>query len=146
METIDQIARVLKPQVLSWISSWHGQQAWLLPFSASDYVGSGISSNGSAFAATVPRALTVAIWMQTCYVATTNDSSNYWTLALYRYQTAGTKIAEFSTATSSAATWLRFYLSPGASVPSTDLLLYITATKTGSPGALSLAGPAVWVK
>jgi hypothetical protein len=146
MEMIDSILRQIKPQVLSWISSWHGQQPYLLPFSASDYVGSGISSDGSAFSATVPSGVTVVSWLQTFYVATTNDASNCWTLALYRYAGAGIKIAELSTGRSSADTWTRLTVTVNAAIPSTDLLLYITATKTGSPGALSLAGPAVWVR
>ena len=146
MEPLDTILRQIKPSVLGWISSWHAQQGYLLPFGNSDVLGSGISANNGVFSTTVPGAITVASWLQSCYVATTNSGSAYWTVGLYRYQSSSTKIAEINTARISANTWTRFSLTVNCAVPSTDLLIYIYATKTGSPGNLSLAGPMVWVR
>lgn len=137
----------MRPDVLGWVSSWHSQQGYVLPFVTADVLPSGISTSAvSPFTATVPGALTVVSWLQTCYVATTNSASAYWTLALYRFQTSAVKIAEVDTSRISASTWTRLSVTINAAVPSADLLLYIYATKTGSPGNLSVAGPMVWVR
>lgn len=147
MEMIDSIIRQIKPQVLGWISSWHAQQPYPLPFVCHDYVSSGIATVGSPFSATIPAALTVVSWSQTGYVATTNNSSNYWTVSLYRSLGASSiKIAEVSTKSWTAATWTNASVGIGQAIPSTDKMLYISVAKTGSPGALSLAGPVVWVR
>lgn len=150
MEPIDQMLRVMKPEVLRWISSWHGNQAWLLPFGNQDSVSGGLTSTTTAvFSATAPGiAYTVVSWTQALYVATTNNTSNYWTLQLYRYISGGTypKIGEISTNRSSAGAWTKLSVTIGQAGSSTDLQLYIKALKTGSPGALTLAGPLVWVR
>lgn len=116
-----------------------------IPFVSADVLASGISTNGaSPFSASVPRALTLTNWSQSAYVATTNDGSNYWKIALYRYpSTGGVKLLELSTASMSAATWTVLSGEVNGAVLATDLLIYINVTKTGSPGNLSLGGPMV---
>ncbi len=114
-----------------------------VPFVSSDVLASGISSNGvSPFSASVPRALTLTNWAQTAYVATTNNGSNYWKIALYRYPSSGgVKLLELDTSSMSASTWTVLSGEVNAAVLATDLLIYINVTKTGSPGNLSLGGP-----
>lgn len=143
-------AEKIRPRVLNWIASWHNAQSshpgWLV-MANTDTLASGIATSGvGVFGGTVPRALTVVSWAQACYVATTNNSSNYWKIALYRYTTSSIKIAEIDTSRISAATWQVLSVTIGQAIPSTDKLIYIYVTKQGSPGALSLAGPAVWVR
>lgn len=138
----------LRPLVLSWLSSWHAQQPIPLPFGRYDSAGTSITTTGAIYLASVPRALTVVTWTQAFKVATTNNSSNYWTISLIRRIAAGTDItlATLESATLTADAWYNLSLTVNGSVLATDTLIYINVTKNGSPGALSIAGPNILVR
>ncbi|HLB31078.1 MAG TPA: hypothetical protein VJN91_06075, partial [Gammaproteobacteria bacterium] len=102
------------------------------------------SANGLSFEATIDVATTIKRWVQTWYVQTTNNASNYWTIALQEID--GTAIASFDTSAGSANVWTRRDSGEmSVSITTADMGLRINATKTGSPGDLFLAGPAVYV-
>jgi hypothetical protein len=147
-DTIDQIIRQIKPQVMGWVSSWHSQQTILLPFVSHECLSKGITSNYfSPFSATVPKALTLVSWSQSCTVATTNDASNYWNIRIYRYTgSAAIQLAEFKTKSLAVGAWGHFTTTINAAIPVTDTHLYIYLVHSGSPGALTLAGPGVLVR
>jgi hypothetical protein len=117
-----------------------------LPFVTYDVLlGSGIAANGNPFAVTVSRAFTVRTWHQWVYVATTNDGSNYWTIDLKR-SSDNAVISTLNTSAISPDT--KTVLSNAgiaAAISTSHLALYISVTKTGSPGAVYLYGPAVFV-
>lgn len=138
----------LRPTVLGWLSSWHSKQPWLLPFANYEYISKDITAAGNPFLATVPKAMTVVSWAQAIRVETTNNSSNYWTISLYRLIGAATalEIAKIDTARMSTGTWYNESVTVNASILSTDLFLYVSVAKTSSPGGLRLAGPMVWVR
>lgn len=136
----------IRPAVLGWTASWHGQQGYLLPFASFERVGDDISAASNPFAATVPGAITVVSWVQSASVKTTSSSSAYWTVTLYRRTaSAAIIIAEFTTKSITADAWGTVSLTITASVPSTDVMLFIGVAKTGSPGNLRLPGPVVRV-
>jgi hypothetical protein len=105
------------------------------------------SGTFSVFVGVLLRDCTLVDWYQSIYVETTNDGSNYWTINLLN--AAGTaKGAQISTSASSADTWLRLSQT-GQSVSltaSTDKILYLRLSYVGSPGTISLGGPAVWLR
>jgi hypothetical protein len=78
----------------------------------------------------------------TCRVNTTNDGSHYWTATLYRRD--GTELGSFDTSGIAADTWARLEdtsLANNVLTAATHLALYITWTKTGSPGTLLIHTP-----
>jgi hypothetical protein len=121
------------------------QPSGWLPFTPNAQVPYNVTTSGLVlFACSVPRAFTVKTWGQGFYVATTNGASNYWTIALQKG--GGGAISSFTTASYSANTWNRRAES-NIEVPLTtaDAWIRVYTAKTGSPGALFLAGPAVSV-
>ena len=94
------------------------------------------------FAASASRNLTFVQWNFAWNVYTTNDASNYWTIALQRRSDFAV-IKSFTTAAGSIETWYlntetSFTISTGSAA---DLHYRIFCTKTGSPGPLYLAAP-----
>lgn len=116
-----------------------------LPFTAYGQAGNGITINMAVFVATLHKDGYVRDWSQAVYVATTNNSLNYWTIALLNLSTGAT-ISSFSTSSDAADTWLHKVTSGiNVSLTATSVKgVYVQVTKTGSPGSLSLGGPAVW--
>ena len=78
------------------------------------------------------QAYLVKLYGQT-FVATTNDGSNYWTLALSGAVTA-TAYGNFTTAADTAGTQTRKKATLNVAAGATEGGLILTATKTGSPG------------
>lgn len=146
MDIGDQIARQLKAPVLSWVKTWHASQSVQLPMAVYNSPYNNTTDGVTLFTATINRALTVVSWYQAIYVGTTNNASNYWTIELKRYTTTGLAIASLRTNRNSAGAWFKLDVEVGASVPSTDKFLFVGVSKTGSPGGLYLAGPAVYVR
>lgn len=146
--TINQI----RPYVLQWIASWHGATSnhpgWL-PFGQYNSLADAISSTKVPFFASLPgRALSVVSWTQTVIVVTTNSSSAYWNLKLYRKTTADADIliGKMDTRNMAADDFVSLSISPGAALLATDVALWIEVSKVGTPGAISLGSPLVYVR
>lgn len=77
-----------------------------------------------------------------CSVSTTNNSSNYWSLAVVT-RPAGTTVCTLSTSSGAAGADLALEWSTGSPLPRTESLLQISVTKTGSPGTLYLYSAAL---
>lgn len=119
------------------------QEGIWLPFSAYQLNTYSQSATGLAFALTVPRDLQLVEWHQSIYVAGTNNGSNYWSVSLKRVSDSA-ELSTFNTSAMSAATWTR-NSNAGLSIDVTTahLGLYISVSKTGSPGNWSMVAPAV---
>lgn len=100
------------------------------------------SANGTRFYAGLPRATVtprrLRIW---AYVATDNDGGNYWTIDAQN--SAGTSIASVTTGSGPIApdTWTLIQdttMSSATLTATTDKILQIVLTKTGTPGNLSI--------
>jgi len=112
---------------------------------------SAITNDSDVFAATVPSlnsAVKLRAWHVAASVATTNDGSNYWTVKLC--ETDSTVLDSLDTSGMSADTWetlnedgISIELDPDTSGQEAIL---VKVEKTGSPGALSIAGPAAYVE
>ncbi len=85
-----------------------------------------------------PRVLSCAV-----FVATTNNASNYWTITLNVVTSGGSVTAQGSvtTAAVSAGAWNVLTLDTFITSPwpaATYAVAYLTITKTGTPGSLTL--------
>lgn len=70
------------------------------------------------------------------YVATTNNTSNYWTVDLTSV-TTGLVIARFDTRNSAPNAFVQYFTKTVINAPSAaETLFYSYVTKTGAPGAL----------
>lgn len=119
----------------------------LFPFTAYSQP-SGITGNRTVFVGTLEPGGTskVVRWVQAWYVGAPNDATNYWQINL-RAESPAVTLATFSTADLGTGTWLRTDLDNlSATVLDTFEILSIRVTKIGSPGALSLANPLVWLE
>lgn len=126
------------------VSADVGASGWL-PFAIYETLPYNYSGSTAAFfSATIPRAITIRSWHQAVYVLTTNDSSNYWQVQLK--QEGGGVLVTLSTQGNSPGV---YYVesSTGLSISkdTSHKLLYVSASKVGSPGAIFLSGPAVFV-
>lgn len=86
------------------------------------------------------------LWLDTFYavvrVSTTNNGSNYWTVALDKVDAANspTTIASFDTTADSANTWITKSVAIGAALtPATYKSFRVALTITSSPGSLIAA-------
>lgn len=108
-----------------------------------------ISAQSLAFIASVGFTGTIDYWHQAAYVSTGNDSSNYWTINLdiSADGTTWTNVASIDTkALSSATTWTHLSTTGiDYDIDSSDIVIRVQATPTGSPGNLWLSCPAVYV-
>lgn len=105
------------------------------PFSATSY----------PYMASIDRAITLIKWTQSFYVATTNNGSNYWTIKFFNV--AGSTIKSITTAAIAANTWAQIASTTFTitDLTTSDMVIGVEVTKTGSPGSLSLPGPALEV-
>ena len=74
----------------------------------------------------------------------TNDGSNYWTIALATYPST----TSVGTASTNALSTGAFHVTPGiaAVIVSTDEYAYLNVTKVGSPGALDISGAVIYAR
>jgi hypothetical protein len=114
------------------------------------------SASGYAqFIATLTRNCDIDYWKQAFLCHGTNNSSNYWTVNLVKVVTGGsnTTLATFNTYPQPgvAGSW---DLNTESSIPAINNVgnstgqspvMFIQSIKVGSPGNLSLAGPAVYI-
>ncbi len=117
-----------------------------LPMVSYGSLGSGITVNSIVCGAAIGYACTLRRMHVNTYVATTNNGSHYWTVALINTSTGAT-ITSFTTASDSADTWYNHAVTGlSTALATTDKSVYIYVTKTGSPGALNVLGTAVYVE
>jgi len=133
-----------------YVVATNGVSGWL-PFTTYKCLPYGMTKadndEDSPFSASIDREMTVDHWSQAVLVQTTNDGSNYWTITLY--ESDGTEIDSVDTSGISAdsnelltATSIDHDLDPSTAG---EEMVYIKVDATGSPGALYLHGPAVYV-
>jgi len=122
-----------------------GMSGWF-PFGNYALVAYQMTTNGGRpYAGTISRDMTIRSWHQAVWVDTTNNASNYWTINLKNG--SGTNRLSFDTSAMSADAW-NMYSSTGLSTSLTaasEFMLYVQVAKTGSPGAISLPCPAIFV-
>lgn len=102
--------------------------------------------NPNAGTATIHRAVLwgtdYAVWAVTLYawvyVVTTNDASNYWTIALFR-QPGNASVASVNTSALAANTHSRLQAAIAAQIATTDYEVEIVPSKTGAPGNIFVA-------
>jgi hypothetical protein len=115
----------------------------------SDYSGSGmtgLTATTTIAACSLGKDTTLKSMYVTAYVATTNNGSNYWTIALK--DAGAATLASVNTSGGSAGAWTSYSttgLSVSLTIASNDKFLYVEVSKTGSPGALSLGCPSCFV-
>ena len=96
-----------------------------------------LASSGGGFADTAqPWAAYLLTFACTVNVLTTNNGTNFWTLALIN--SAGTTLATLSTSAIAAATWTRLSTATITQPATTNAVLTILATATLSPGAICI--------
>src|SRR3972149_4230709 len=78
--------------------------------------------------------ITLLAFFASVFVQTTNNGSNFWTLTLTN--SAGATLASVSTAAASATTWTRLSDTTVTQPSSTNVVLAVFATATGSPGGI----------
>lgn len=99
---------------------------------------------GSPFAVSIDRTFNIFKWSNFIYVLTTNDASNYWTINLRAFVSASTLATYNTSAMSPSTATLKTITSfSPSSVGASDVGLYITCTKTGTPGGLYIFCPLV---
>lgn len=112
------------------------------PMSAYGVLPSSITGTAGVFLGTIPRQLVVRSWRQSWYVAS-GDAANYWTVRLFY---GGNFITQFTSQSGPWNTWNKFEaMALNVTVSDVSRYLYIDAIKTGAPGTLALAGPAIYV-
>ena len=76
-----------------------------------------------------------------CYVATTNDASNYWNIYEYLFNGAGTTLRT-TTAGGTTSTWEDYSVDIGGSHGAAQEGFHFYCVKTGSPGNLDISARA----
>jgi hypothetical protein len=115
-----------------------------LPFGVNDAFNPH-TANGNPYAATIDQTMTLIKWSNGIYLLGTNNGSNYWTINLVTL--FGTTVATMNTSALSGGTGHLISttsFSP-SSVGTSDVILYMSCVKTGSPGGLYVYGPALQV-
>lgn len=79
-------------------------------------------------------AITLLMWRVNVFVTTTNNGTNFWTLALV--DAAVTTLASISTSAISAGTWTRLSTTTITQPGSSNALLAIIPTATLTPGTI----------
>jgi hypothetical protein len=76
------------------------------------------------------------------FVISTNNGSNYWTVALQRANTSNTAstIDSFTTAADTVSNWTQHKETVGAVLDASARVLLVNFTKTSAPGAIYCAG------
>jgi collagen type VII alpha len=119
----------------------------LIPFSSFLSLASSISASPSyPYGTTIDSNATITRWSESAMVDSGNNGSNYWTVAIGRSDTGGT-LGSFNTSTYSSGVWYRYSSGTISVAITTDMrALFISVTKTGSPGGINLYGPSVYAK
>jgi hypothetical protein len=119
----------------------------ILPFGVYQHISPLTVDPSFPYAQTIERQITLLKWTQQFYVATTNNSTNYWKFELNRISD-GTVIATIQTNASAVNTQLVLSTTSFTNNPvaTTALMVYVKCSKVGAPGALYLSGPAVEYK
>lgn len=81
-----------------------------------------------------PTGITILVFRVSVYVVTTNNGTNFWTIALQ--DTAGSTLASVVTSAASANTWTRLTDTTITQPGSSNVALSVLATATLSPGAI----------
>lgn len=122
-----------------------GSGTYLLPWMIYDFLNPW-NADRQVYNTTVFKNCTIKQWIQAFLVDTTNDGSNYWTIAINRLDTYAV-LASLSTTAAAPTTWTRSdsgVLSVG--VTTGMIGLYVSITKTGSPGDIYMYCPSVQVQ
>lgn len=103
-----------------------------------------MSTTSFPYGITISKTITLLRWVQHVFIATTNDSGNYWIIELRRISDAA-NIATIQTNGVAANTQLLLSTTSFSNQPlvPSNISLYIICTKSGSPGNLYMTGPAV---
>lgn len=141
LKRLTQDVAALQERV-SRISSRDGP-GWYVPFTVYAHVGQNITADSTVFLSTVPRAYGIRSWCQIWYQDATLDGSNYWTIFLFASDYG--IIHSFDTSGGTATTWTRNqWLDQSIQLTTDDLYVSVYVEKTGAPGGLYLACPAVY--
>jgi hypothetical protein len=101
-----------------------------------------LTGASNPYAITIDRTLTFVKWAQFLYVVAPNDGTNYWTISIKRITDTNIcntlTTAAVTAATNTVLTDTSFAI---ASVGAADLGIYISCTKTNTPGNLYLFCP-----
>lgn len=126
-------------------SDW-SKKRYFVPFGVYRHLSPLTTTSSDPYSFTVDRTLTLINWSQAVYVASLNDASNYWSIALKN--PSFTTLNTLTTAAISANTFTLLSDSTfsAATIGTADILVYITCTKVGSPGDLYIYGPALEVE
>lgn len=92
------------------------------------------SSGGNWGDSGQPWAVNLLAFYCSVFVATTNNGTNFWTVALT--DTAGTTLASFTTAAIAANTYARFAPAISVQPAGSNIALAIKCTATLNPGAI----------
>jgi hypothetical protein len=117
-----------------------GSWMWLGPYQAL----SPFAATANTHIGTAPRAATILKFVCSVFISTTNNGTNYWTIAL-QGSASGT-YASFDTKLMAANTWIKTTVtvfSP-STITASDVYLTVLATKTLTPGNLFIATPGVY--
>ena len=86
-----------------------------------------------------PWSVNIIAFYCECFVLTTNNGTNFWTIDLLN-QDSGTTLATFNTSAVSAGSWNRFSVTSGITQPtSANVVISIRLTATLSPGSIFIA-------
>ena len=97
------------------------------------------------FSTSIGYACTIRRFNILAYVATTNNGSNYWSIEVCKAN--GTVLFTVNTNASAANTVVNLSAAGRSDALTTsDVGLFVRANKVGSPGALTLYGPALYVE
>lgn len=122
----------------------HDKQTIFLPWGV--YAGVGpFSADATPYAASGGYTMTLVNVVCGFLVATTNNASNYWTIAI-ESKPSNTTIVTLSTASASANAFTAVSSSLSGTVASSDKLLRAVLTKVGSPGNIYFAAPNLEIK
>lgn len=104
--------------------------------------GSGLTAAGILADIAVPFPCILQTIKIALLISAPNDASNYWSISL---TTAAKSPVTFTTATLAASGWRTKTVTNIRSpvTEAADILMYLYATKVGSPGALYWSGPVV---
>jgi hypothetical protein len=115
---------------------------WYFPMATYGIVPSSITISSGVFLGTIPRQIVIRSWKQAWYIAS-GDASNYWTIRLFY---GGNLVTQFTSQSGPYNVWNRFdALAMIVTVSEANRYLYVDAIKTGTPGGLALACPAIYV-
>lgn len=118
-----------------------------LPFGVFTNISPMSASLSYPYAAAIDRTVTFKSLQYSCFIATTNDASNYWKIYLLVGNTAA-QIKLLDTSAMGINAWTNVSTSTFdiQSLSAADKMIFIQCDKFGSPGNLYLAGPMLLVE